>query len=648
MSTKPTHYYEVAVDDRGIKQLNTLTYHYNKSIPLGSVVRVALRNKEVNGVVIKTPTETIEYKTKPIKAILYSDAISKPLLKTAHWMQEYYAASLGEVINLLLPRGAHKQRRGQTTPTETSVAKKTPPTLSTAQRKALTQLEIAKNNTALLHGITGSGKTRLYIERAKHTLENGRSVIILVPEIGLTSQMVQEVQKQFSKVFLLHSNQTESARHQEWESIYKAGPSVVIGPRSALFSPLKKLGLIIVDEEHEASYKQDANPKYHTVHTAAYLAKTAKAQLILGSATPRIEDYYLAVNRRAPIIRMASRVYKHAVSVQTVDLKSPEGKPRDSAFFSQALIHGMEQSLRDKKQIMLFHNRRGNSTSVVCSNCGWVGECRICQMPLTHHADWRQLLCHICNYRQPVAISCPECKTANLHYKGFGTKQIVDELKARFPTATIRRYDSDTPKAERLEKNYNELRNGNVQIIVGTQMVAKGLDLPLLQTVGVLLADTALYLPDYNANERTFQLLYQIIGRVGRHQAGNVIVQTYSPKHPAIVHAVNEDYAAFYDREIAERELHKYPPFSFLLQLTCTYATRERAVSVADALVAKLRNEHTRGIVILGPSPAFHERTRQGYRWQIVIKSAQRKTLLQIIANLPQRWQFDIDPINLL
>ena len=640
------HYYEVAVEDRGIKQLDTLTYQSVEPIPIGSVVRIEIRTKKANGVVMLACKKP-RYPTKDIMQVLYPAAISPAHIKTMQWLRGYYATELGQVVSLFLPRGAHKKRRAgiTATPHREKVAL---PMLSMKQKDALKTLIANPYSTSVLHGITGSGKTRIYIERAKQVVAENRGVVFLVPEIGLTSQMVQEVEKQFSEVFVIHSNMGEAERHQQWQSIYESKNPVVIGPRSVLFSPIQNLGLIIIDEEHETSYKQDLSPKYHAVHAAAQLRSASKSQLILGSATPRIEDYYLAEKRKRPIITIDSRINPgHNVDIKVIDLKKRELLNKGSAILSGPLIDAIEQSLANDKQVLLFHNRRGSSTSVLCTDCGWVGLCPHCHAPLTHHADWQQLVCHICNHRQSIAVQCPDCKSAELHYKGFGTKQIQKEIEKLFPQASIARFDSDVSREDRLENRYSELHKGGVQVIIGTQVVAKGLDLPNLETVGVVLADTALYMPDYSANERAFQLLYQVLGRVGRHQSGTVIVQTYTPEHAAIDAAIKHDYTRFYQQEIKERELLSYPPFAFLLQLSVTYANQSAAIKEAEKMASIIQKDFSE-VLVLGPSPAFYEQTKKGFRWQIVVKSKQREKLLAIVDALPPRWQFDLDPINLL
>lgn len=640
------YFYEVAVESTQLKGHDSLTYSSIVALPLGSIVRVELRSKKVNGVVLEEVNKP-GYKTKEILSLLQPAVISKPHLKLIAWISEYYATPLSSVVNLLLPRGAHKKRRSPSDKKPAVSRTTSDQTLSNQQSLALKNIKKASPSTVILHGVTGSGKTRIYLELALAARKKGQGSLILVPEIGLTSQIRADFESAAESVFVMHSQQTESTRHHEWQAISEATAPIVIGPRSALFSPIQKLGLIVLDEAHEPSYKQDQSPKYHATRVASQLAKFTGAQLVLGSATPRVEDYFLATSLKAPIIRLDKTVSKqHNLEAVIVDLKDRDKFTSGSRVFSDHLIESIKRSLATKKQVLLFHNRRGSSTSVICGHCGLVSQCPNCSLPLTHHADWQQLVCHICNHREPIKTACSECKKPELEYKGIGTKQIVSEVKKLFPNSTVARFDSDNIKDERLHERYAELHDGKIDIIVGTQGIAKGLDLPKLETVGVVMADVALHIPDYSASERTFQLLYQVIGRVGRHQNGRVIIQSYTPDHPALISAVERDYKSFYEYEIAERQLTNYPPFSYLLQLHCVRKTAAGAASAAETLAARLK---TKGLKVFGPAPAFHERTADGgYRWQIVIKSRQRPRLVEIVDNLPANWQFELDPINLL
>lgn len=641
------HYYEVGVEKKAVKNQGVLTYHSEEALPIGTIVRVSIGRNFANGVVF-AEAKRPPYKTKSISEVILPAAVPKELIATGKWMSQYYLADIPSVTTMLLPRGANKARRDLVTK-KTKARAKTGK-LTDEQTSALAKLSKAGDQTAILHGVTGSGKTRVYIELTKKQQAKGKGVLVLVPEIGLTSQLVSEFMSELDEVFVMHSHLGESKRHQTWEAIAKAKSPVVIGARSALFTPIHNLGLIVVDEEHETAYKQDKMPRYHAVRVASFLAKQHGCQLVLGSATPSVEDYSMATERKAPIIEMKTTVNKEAkAKIDIVDLKDKKNRSSASFLFSKPLVDSMKQAIANDEQILLFHNCRGTATSVVCTNCGWLAKCPDCHLPLTFHHDQHILICHICNYRMDSLMACPSCNKPELMYKGFGTKQIVEEAKKLFIKARVARFDSDVSAKDQLEKRYEELRKGDIDIVVGTQMIAKGLDLPKLNLVGVVLADTNLYLPDYSANERTFQLLQQVAGRVGRHSStSKVIIQTYTPEHPAVVAAANRDYSSFYDNEIAQRQLIKYPPYRFLLSLTVERAKQATAINAAQDLADKIK-AIVSGVEILGPTPSFRERTANGYRWQLVIKSKDRSKLTTIVSqHLPDRWHFDLDPVNLL
>ncbi len=330
-----------------------------------------------------------------------------------------------------------------------------------------------------------------------------------------------------------------------------------------------------------------------------------------------------------------------------IDIKKRDNFSSDR-WLSNTLVQAMRATINNGNQVILFHNRRGNSTSVVCQSCGWVAMCPNCDLPLTHHADWGKLVCHVCNHRDGIRSSCPDCSSAELVYKGAGTKEIVTATKKLFPDARIERFDSDvTARAETLEQRYESLVKGEVDIIIGTQMIAKGLDLPKIGLVGVVLADTALYLPDYSSNERTYQLITQVIGRSGRHQDGHVIIQTYNPDSPSICYAIDRNWPDFYSNEMSDRKVAQYPPHIFMLKLTYEDKEDQHVRTTVDTF-GKMLRARIKDIEVLGPTPAFHHKTRTGWRWQLVIKSNNRSKLTHIASHLPAKWQFELDPINLL
>jgi primosomal protein N' (replication factor Y) len=520
------------------------------------------------------------------------------------------------------------------------------------QREAIDAIEHMTPGSALLHGVTGSGKTHVYIELARQALARGESVIVLVPEIALTSQLVDEFSHHFDTITLAHSRQTEAERHQAWRDVLiSQSPRVVIGPRSALFLPLAKVGLIVIDEAHEPSFKQEQAPRYSALRAASMLARYHNTKLVLGSATPTIADHYLASQSGRPIIRMQERAKDGAVAptITLVDMTKRQSFKRQR-FLSDILLSQLEETFAAGNQALIFHNRRGSASTTLCENCGWQAICPRCFVPLTLHADKHHLRCHICGHIDKVPTSCPECHHANIIHKGIGTKLIETELRKLFPDKVIMRFDGDSESGESVEQKYSELYDGTIDIIIGTQVIAKGLDLPKLRTVGVIQADAGLSLPDFGSSERTFQLLAQVVGRVGRsHHPTNVIVQSYQPTHPAVADGLAQDYDHFYSTTIAERQHGHFPPFVHLLKLTCIYKTEAAAIKNAQAVAKLLRGHVHADVQILGPTPSFYERQHDTYRWQLTLKSPKRQHLIDALRHVPAtHWQSELDPTSLL
>ncbi len=625
------------------------TYHSTTPLAIGTLVRVGVGSRIVNGVVLENVKDKPKFATKPIEAIIAPHPLPKPLLQLAQWLSDYYVTHLATVLQTVLPAGLHRTRRISTISTRYPKRDRTKIVLNKDQQTVLSVMERASGGTVLLHGVTGSGKTQVYIEAAKHQSRSGRSSILLVPEIALTPQLVAEFANHFQNLVVTHSGMTESQRHQAWlQVLNSSSPMVVIGPRSALFMPLNNVGLIVVDECHEPSYKQEQAPRYSALRAASILAQQHSAKLILGSATPSVTDYYLAQSTKSPIPRLPQpAITTSPVIIEVIDLKNRDHF-RHHRFFSKTLIERVEESMANGHQTLLFHNRRGTAPTTMCDHCGWVAECPTCFLPLTLHSDQHHLRCHICGYQTAVPPSCPVCHEPTIIFKGIGTKLIEEEARKLFPKARIARFDADTHPSEAIHNRYQDLYDGSVDILIGTQILAKGLDLPKLSTVGVIQADSGLVLPDYQAEERVFQLLYQVIGRVGRSEtAGYVVIQTYQPDHPVIKAAINRDYQAFYRSELVKRQAGHSPPFRYLLKLMCSYRTEEGAVSASQKLTAKLRASHPK-LEILGPTPAFHERLGGAYRWQLVVKAKTRSDLTELVRTIPSGWQTDLDPISLL
>jgi len=648
------HYYSVWVRSNHYHGSEPLTYSSSKRLPTGTIVQVELQKELVPGVV-SGPTAEPRFKTKPITELLKLSVLPSHLLRLATWLQMYYPAPLGIIAQQLLPAGlTAKQAVNQAVVSVNSKfdrpqLEKLPP-LTAEQRRALKAM--TKQNSYVLHGVTGSGKTRIYIELAARALTDGKSSLVLTPEISLTTQLAGSFREVFgNRVLVMHSQQTPLERRQAWLNALTASePVIMIGPRSALFSPVSKPGLIVLDEAHEAAYKQEQAPQYQAGRVAAYLSTLTRASLVLGSATPSVSDYYLAQQKNKPIIKLthlAPTGDQPPTDIVLVDRKD-HGLFSRSPLLSQPLIKAVETALARGEQSLLYLNRRGTARLVLCENCGWQATCPHCDIPLAYHGDHHELRCHSCNYHAPVPGSCPACGHAEIIFKTAGTKAIVAEAERLFPQARVARFDTDNSRAERFEKHYETIRRGDVDILVGTQLLAKGLDLPRLSTLGILLADTSLYLPDFSAQERTFQLISQVLGRIGRgHVAGHAIIQTYHPDHHILVDALANNYENFYKNELAERRQFLFPPFCYLLKLT----VRRASLSGAEATALKLQDEirHSGAKVrVEGPAPSFYERFQNKYQWQLVVKSKNRTELLKIITALPSGWSYDLDPLDLL
>jgi primosomal protein N' (replication factor Y) (superfamily II helicase) len=644
------YYYDVLVSSQRYHGSSSLTYEHKESLRIGSVVSVPLQNQTVLGIIVNKNSSAPSHKTKQILKVIVDSAVPAELLELILWFQIYYPAPLGQVLSLFLPAGLSQASRKQRIIKDSAGKLPDLPPLTKEQKKALEVI----NNTegaALLHGDTGSGKTRVYIELAKDALAKAKSAIILTPEIGLTPQLINSFTAVFpDSIYLLHSTLTPAERRDTWLEIANSEkPLIVIGPRSALFSPVKNLGLIVLDEAHDPAYKQEQAPYYQTTRVASKLARLHKARMLLGSATPLVSDYYTFKSKGLAIARMQKPAINSSDSVEfkIINLRDHEQFNR-STWLSKALLEAISTTLDNGQQSLLFLNRRGTARLVLCQICGWQALCPRCDLPLTYHGDSHQMLCHTCGYTEPAPTMCPVCQATDITFRSIGTKSLVEELNRLFPKAKIGRFDSDTKKSDRLESQYESIRDGKVDILVGTQMLGKGLDLPKLAVLGIVVADTGLYFPDYTAEERTFQMLTQVMGRVNRgHTKGKIIVQTYHPENPVIQSAISKDYDSFYEQQIKERSQFGFPPFTFILKLQCSRSSRSAAQQAAERLLGQLK-ENGLPVGLRGPSPAFIEKRNDRFYWQLVITAKQRSYLLDIIKALPANWRHDIDPSHLL
>lgn len=524
-------------------------------------------------------------------------------------------------------------------------------TLNSAQKQALAELDHCPNRTKLLHGITGSGKTNIYLQLTANTLRQHRSVILLVPEIALTSQLVKVFEETFGDMItLIHSGQSLTERRQTWLSILETTtPKIVIGPRSALLAPLQNLGLIIIDEAHETTYYQDNAPKYSALRLASFIANTLKITCVQGTATPNLIDFHLAKTRHS-LVELSQKAKTTAITpkIELIDLRNRINFNKNH-YFSDQLLASIAENLERGWQSLIFHNRRGSAPMTICENCGWQALCPNCYLPLTLHSDGFMLHCHTCDHQTKVPTSCPECHYPSVVHKGFGTKLLENELTRLFPKAHIARFDADTAKTATVNALYQDLKSGKVNLLIGTQTLAKGLDLPYLATVGVVQADAGLSLPDFTTEERTFELLTQVIGRVGRGhlEKAHVIIQTYQPDHPAIRTAIKVDYQNFASQLLCTRKQQQLPPFTYLAKLSVSYKTEATTIKHIN-IIHQLLQQHS-ALTLSPPLPAFHEHTARGYTWQFFAKCSSRNRLLAALKTLStENCQITLDPPSLL
>lgn len=656
------------------------TYETELDINVGSLVSIPLRNRYVKGLVtklVKKPT----FPTKPVKKILSEEPVlSEIQLTLAQKIADYYFCNLSDVIPTILSFEFGKKR--QELKTEIPKIRKTrnPLKLTGDQKKIFdTILKGKAASKYLLFGVTGSGKTEIYLQLVAEAIKRGKGSIILVPEISLTPQAAQRFIERFGdKVAMWHSGLLETEKFDTWKKIKSGEKTVILGARSAVFTPVKNLEYIFIDEEHESSYKQDQTPRYETGRVAEWLSEITEAKLIVGSATPKIETYKKALDSEYKLCTLSQRIIQDEMPpVKIVDLRD-EFRKGNKSIISDDLYEATTEALKAKKQVIFFVNRRGASTFVVCRDCGFVSECPNCEIPLTYHPSEGEVLkCHHCDFRTKVPVICPKCKSHAIRYFGLGTQRAEIEAKKMFPKARIMRMDKDTTrKRGSHETIYNNFASGDFDILVGTQLIAKGWDLPNVAVVGVISADTMLNLPDFRSAERTFSLLTQVAGRTGRgYHPGKVIIQTYNPESYAIKTAAKHDYVEFYQREIRDREKYSYPPFSTLIKLTFSSTNNKKAEDETNQLMRILENELIdKNIQVMGPSTAFLSKIAGKYRWQIILKipntkfsipneikisNSNTKNSLQITnyklqifqilrENLKPGWSVDINPESLL
>ena len=581
----------------------------------------------------------------------------------AEWLASYYFCSLGEAVAAMVP----SQLRLTPTLVSAPAPDARPPdeangiTLTAAQERALAAIRRAVragwSRPVLLNGVTGSGKTELYLRAIADALSRGRSAICLIPEIALTPQAIDRFTGRFpGEVAVWHSRLRASQRAEAWARMQAGACRIVVGARSAVFAPLPRLGVIIVDEEHEPTYKQEDVPRYHARDVAAARARLAGAAVVLGTATPAVESYYQARQGRSRLLTLPERVAGRALpSVDIIDMRA-EFARRRAGPLSSRLQQALEQAVERGEQALLLLNRRGFARVAQCQTCGRVTSCVQCSVPLVYHAGGGELRCHHCGYHRPLDALCPECKSGYIRLRGAGTERVESELHRLFPGAAIARMDLDTTRSPGSHQAfYDAMRRRQIGMLVGTQMIAKGHDFPQVTLVGVVSADTSLTLPDFRAGERTFDLLTQMAGRAGRgEQPGTVLLQTFCPEHYAIQAAQRHDYRRFYEEEIRMRRRLRLPPFVHLVELTVVSGAAARAQATAAALAEALRRAgQGRRIGVMGPAPDRVARVRRTYRVCVLLKHRTVEPMLEALRRVLQPGRkfrglpvlVDVDPV---
>ncbi len=658
----------------------------------GVRIKVPFKNRDITAYCVAVEKRAVSFKLKPVTEVLDDETVLSPeILKLTGQISSYYGSSWGESIENALPawvkfgkkaeRAMKKISPGETAP----YTAKEPFRLTPEQEAALKQME--EEMTAdhprpiLLHGVTGSGKSELYIRLIRNVLARGRGALCLVPEIALTEQLKRFFAQQFGEALeILHSKLSDGERFLAWKRLELGMSRIVLGPRSAIFAPVRNLGLIIMDEEHENSYKQETSPRYHAREAARFRAANEKALFVMGSATPSLEAMRLSETEEFRRLELTKRVDDRVMPrVTVIDLKEYISDKNRVVILSPPLAKEIEANLKSGEGTLLLLNRRGFSTHIHCPQCRQVESCTSCHVSLTFHQENGTLLCHYCNYQRKATDACSNCGTPVLRFSGFGTEKVESEVARRFPQARIARLDADTVKKKGShEEILKEFREKRADILIGTQMIAKGFDFPHVTLVGVILADVGLMLPDFRSSERTFQLMTQVAGRAGRgDKPGRVLVQTHSPEHPSIRFAKDHDYLNFYRHETPERYQHFYPPYAQLVNFIVRGKDEQKTYLAAKELREKLDTalkEETEKLTTCGTSapPAYPERKtfeisgpaplpfyklRGHFRWHVMIKmqpgmnaliTCAHETLNKLKKPSTVAFAVDVDPLNIL
>ena len=636
---------------------------------VGKRAEIMFGNQKLTGFIMEITEQIPEScpvdasKIRPIKRILDKEPLFGPeLFEMAKWLSHYYLCTLGEAVFSMIPSGRRETSAGGFSfENELTVPQKN--ILSDEQKTAVEEI-LASQNTAsgqaklfhYLYGPTGTGKTEVFLTLAERILSQGKGIIYLVPEISLTGQVATSIAERFGNTAaIIHSGLTPSQRLTQWHKIMHKEARVIVGARSAVFAPVPDLGLIIIDEEHDGSYKSGNNPRYHARQVAMKRAQNLKIPLVMGSATPSVEAWYGmksgTIARHILTKRLAGGTMPH-ISCINLNLYGTDG------CISKPLEDEIKKTLDAKKQTILFLNRRGFTHFFRCNSCGYELVCKNCSVPLTYHKATHRLTCHYCGWSMTPPQSCPSCGSLDIGSNGFGTEFIEAETRAKFPNARVLRLDTDvTGKKEELLASLDDFRQGKYDILLGTQMVAKGLNFPNLQLVGVIMADAGLHMPDFRAAERTFSLITQVAGRAGRYfPDGKVLVQTYDPNREPVLFACTGKVIDFYEKELANRQLLEFPPFSRLVRIVFRSFNKALAMQTARDAAKILMEGAPREAEIIGPAECPIEKISQNWRYQILLKGKSviplqamaRKLAFEYTHNQNVYIEYDVDPVSLM
>ncbi|EKD93272.1 MAG: hypothetical protein ACD_28C00189G0003 [uncultured bacterium] len=628
-----------------------------KNVALGQLAQVPVKDKKYWGIIVemgKEPTKKRSFALKEVLEIPESPALKPWQMEWAGWIAHYYRAPLFKVLSMMLPKAKKEKRKKEEIKTLGTIEKKGGLKALTPEQKEIVD-EILKSSQKkfLIQGVTGSGKTEIYVHLAREMQQQGKQSLILVPEISLTPQLIRYFKEALQcPIAVLHSRRTLAERDREWWRIEREKTPVVIGSRSALFAPWNELGLIVIDEEHETSYKQDQTPRYHARETAFKLTELLGIKVVLGSATPSLESRYKSESGGIERFSLTTRVHAHQslAEVQLVDLRE-ELKKGNFSIFSEELYKKLEQTFTANHQAILFLNRRGNASSVLCRDCGQSSACKACETPLTHHklkTGMERMVCHHCGRIDTVPEVCSKCHSHRIKFIGIGTQRVEEDLQKCFPTLRILRADKDsTQHKDSFEQLYQKLRNHEVDAVIGTQMIGKGWDIPNVTLVGVILADVGLHLPDFRASERNFQLLTQVAGRAGRgDHPGEVVIQTYNPENLSLKWAEKQDYESFYKEEITHRKALNYPPFSCMVKFTIK--NKEQKICSAKALQLEKKIKEVGLKTEVACAPAMIAKKNHHYYWNVFLWTLDPQPILNKLEKegLLKEWQVDVDPIS--